>query len=127
VLFRKKTSHQTQPYPKLPDPAYVPQPISELVAVAAMLMSVPGLLIYLTVVIGIQVLEISLAENLIAPMMLACIGLGLFGLAVIGLLAGLWNSIRSGVLSRHILLSLWVQGGVLVSLILLALLTPQLQ
>ena len=92
-----------------------------------MLMSVPGLLIYLTVVIGIQVLEISLAENLIAPMMLACIGLGLFGLAVIGLLAGLWNSIRSGVLSRHILLSLWVQGGVLVSLILLALLTPQLQ
>lgn len=103
------------------------QTIAEMLTVAATLMSLPATLIYLTVVIGIQVLEISLVGNVMAPLLLACIGLGIFALALIGLTAGIWNTIRTGCLTRLTLMCIWLNGFILFAMLALVVLTPQLE
>jgi len=101
--------------------------IPELITIAMTLLTVPGIVLYLAVIICLQVWEISLAGNLIAPLLLACIGLVLFILVLMALSTGIWISMKTKMPSRIILLCTWLNGIVLASLIALAILSPPLQ
>lgn len=101
--------------------------IAELVTVAMTFITVPGIVLYLAVIVTLLVGKISLAGNVIAPLLLASVGLVLFLLVLVGLAAGIWCVRQNKKPARIILLSLWLNGIVLASLIALVALCPPLQ
>ncbi|WP_437226158.1 hypothetical protein SH661x_004439 [Planctomicrobium sp. SH661] len=104
-----------------------PRTIAQMLSVAATLLNVPGFLIYLLVLAFLKIWNVSLAGNVMAPLLLACIGLGLFLLTLTGLAAGLWVRLWHQSRDRLNLLCMCLNGLILMGMIAMVILMPQFE
>lgn len=120
---RRSTTTETSQPARFPTPHAT---IAYRICIAATLISVPGTFLYLAVIGWIYGAGVSLAGNLIAPLLLASMGLALCLIAIFGLATGIWHLMEHRTLDRLGMLCLWLNGMALAGMMALAAFAPQL-
>lgn len=96
-----------------------PQTIAELVSVAVTLLCLPGGLLYAGLVVAISQRWLDASNNLMFLMTLALSGFGLFVLALVGIVATIMHGWQRRSFRGLPTLSLFVQGGILLAMMIL--------